>query len=297
MTEMATAQRLLSTLGGGSNIPWRSWRATTCSRTLSACWAFLDLVLLIPLGMIGGVIADRSQYEAEATRSVSEAWGGPQTFVGPTIVVPYRRVTPTSETSWHAHAAARQALDRRHTSQPLVAAARSVHCQRLYCHTRRHGRVPDQAALRELRADNRQYRLVGRSCGDRSQLKAHSVEGDGCRHRRPEGRLDVPGTGSGCRSLKAAIGPRDGWTERDTVRVRFRITLAGSSRLAARAARPADRGHACRRPGPRPASSVACRSAQTVDKDGFRARWSASDLGRPYSQLWDSASTRNDPTV
>src|SRR4029450_8811784 len=60
---------------------------------------FLTLILLIPLGMIGGVIADRSQYEAEATRNVSEAWGGPQTNVGPTIAVPYRRVTPTSETN------------------------------------------------------------------------------------------------------------------------------------------------------------------------------------------------------
>ena len=52
---------------------------------------FLTLVLLIPLGMIGNVIADRRTYEAEATKSVSEAWGGQQVFAGPTIVVPYRR--------------------------------------------------------------------------------------------------------------------------------------------------------------------------------------------------------------
>src|SRR6185295_1934616 len=52
---------------------------------------FLTLALIIPLNMIGGVIADRLTFEAEATRSVSEAWGGEQTFVGPMIVVPYRR--------------------------------------------------------------------------------------------------------------------------------------------------------------------------------------------------------------
>ena len=51
----------------------------------------LTLLLLIPLSMIGGVIADRRTYEAEATKSVSEAWGGPQIFAGPTIVLPYRR--------------------------------------------------------------------------------------------------------------------------------------------------------------------------------------------------------------
>jgi len=51
----------------------------------------LTLLLLIPLSMIGGVIADRRTYEADAAKSVSEAWGGPQIFAGPTIVVPYRR--------------------------------------------------------------------------------------------------------------------------------------------------------------------------------------------------------------
>src|SRR5688572_7823992 len=50
----------------------------------------LTLLLLIPLSMIGSVIADRRTYEAEAAKSVGEAWGGPQVFAGPTIVLPYR---------------------------------------------------------------------------------------------------------------------------------------------------------------------------------------------------------------
>ena len=51
----------------------------------------LTLALLIPLNMIGGVIADRRAFESEATKSVTDAWGGAQTFAGPMIVLPYRR--------------------------------------------------------------------------------------------------------------------------------------------------------------------------------------------------------------
>src|SRR5258708_34548337 len=51
----------------------------------------LTLGLLIPLNMIGGVIADRRAFEIEATKSVTEAWGGAQTLAGPMIVLPYRR--------------------------------------------------------------------------------------------------------------------------------------------------------------------------------------------------------------
>src|SRR5437870_1950305 len=57
----------------------------------------LTLGLLIPLNMIGSVIADRRAFEIEATKSVTDAWGGPQTFVGPMIVLPYRRTTDGRE--------------------------------------------------------------------------------------------------------------------------------------------------------------------------------------------------------
>ncbi|MBV8407106.1 MAG: inner membrane CreD family protein, partial [Alphaproteobacteria bacterium] len=42
--------------------------------------AVLALALKIPLGMVGGVVADRQNYESEAVRSVTMAWGGNQTF-------------------------------------------------------------------------------------------------------------------------------------------------------------------------------------------------------------------------
>src|SRR6185436_15560861 len=84
-------------------------------------------------------------------------------------------------------------------------------------------------ALRELAADNPQAdwsaaRLeIGLS-------RAHSVEGDG---------VDIGGekadwasaTGNGLSSLKATIASA-ALTERETIPVRFRITLAGSGKLA-----------------------------------------------------------------
>ena len=71
--------------------------------------------------------------------------------------------------------------------------------------------------------------------------------------------------------------------------VRFRLTLAGSSKLGLA---PLGQRTEATLAAPWPAPSFTGRLplSQTVDKDGFRARWSASDLGRPYSQLWDSAS-------
>jgi len=253
--------------------------------------AFLTLILLIPLGMISGVIADRSQYEAEATRSVSEAWGGPQTFVGPTIVVPYRRVTPTSETNGTLTLLPDK-LSIDGNIQPQQR-RRGLFTVNVYTATLDVTAEFPTKALRELAADNRQTDWSATRV-EIGLSKAHSVEGDG---------VDIDGqkadwtsaAGSGLSSLKAAIAP--GWlTERDTVRVRFRITLAGSGKLAL--APLGQRTEATlAAPWPSPSFFGRLPLSQTIGKDGFRARWSASDLGRPYSQLWDSASVRNDPTV
>ncbi len=49
----------------------------------------LVLVLMIPILMIRGVIADRTFYRAEAYQSVSSSWTGPQNLSGPILVIPY----------------------------------------------------------------------------------------------------------------------------------------------------------------------------------------------------------------
>lgn len=49
-------------------------------------------VLLVPLGMIRGLVAERESRRREAVAEIAQAWGGPQTVLGPVLVVPHRVV-------------------------------------------------------------------------------------------------------------------------------------------------------------------------------------------------------------
>lgn len=51
--------------------------------------AVLVLLLLVPLSMIRGVIAERQGLAYQAEESVMSSWGYPQTVAGPILVVPY----------------------------------------------------------------------------------------------------------------------------------------------------------------------------------------------------------------
>ncbi|MCU0353885.1 MAG: cell envelope integrity protein CreD [Cytophagales bacterium] len=69
---------------------------------------FLVLVLLVPAGLLQGLITEREYTRDAATREVSDKWGGPQTVGGPVISVPFRVVQKnergqTSTTTQYAH--------------------------------------------------------------------------------------------------------------------------------------------------------------------------------------------------
>jgi inner membrane protein len=53
----------------------------------------LILVLLIPMGMIKGLIVEREMRRGEAEREVTGKWGGSQLAGGPILTVPYRVLT------------------------------------------------------------------------------------------------------------------------------------------------------------------------------------------------------------
>jgi inner membrane protein len=53
--------------------------------------AVLAAALLIPVGMIDGVITERQNRRVEAVREVTSVWGERQTVIGPLLVVPYLR--------------------------------------------------------------------------------------------------------------------------------------------------------------------------------------------------------------
>jgi inner membrane protein len=50
----------------------------------------LVLLLLIPLGMVRGVLSERMNRRNEAVREVTSTWGESQNLVGPVLIVPYR---------------------------------------------------------------------------------------------------------------------------------------------------------------------------------------------------------------
>lgn len=52
--------------------------------------ALLVLILLVPLGLLGGLIGERQQLRDRAEAEVAAKWGGPQTLGGPVLSVPFR---------------------------------------------------------------------------------------------------------------------------------------------------------------------------------------------------------------
>ncbi|TPW21659.1 MAG: hypothetical protein FD126_471 [Elusimicrobia bacterium] len=53
----------------------------------------MSLFLLIPLSFIRGLVTERQNSRDEAVAEISSTWGGPQSVVGPVVVIPYRYET------------------------------------------------------------------------------------------------------------------------------------------------------------------------------------------------------------
>ncbi|MEE8286169.1 MAG: inner membrane CreD family protein, partial [Gammaproteobacteria bacterium] len=51
---------------------------------------FLVLILLIPMGMVKGVIYERNHLYLSAKQDIMNAWGREQTVGGPVLTLPYR---------------------------------------------------------------------------------------------------------------------------------------------------------------------------------------------------------------
>lgn len=60
---------------------------------------FLTLVMLIPLGMIRGIIFDRQSIESVAILDIRKSWGGDQTVIGPILKLPYKVAKNTTRGS------------------------------------------------------------------------------------------------------------------------------------------------------------------------------------------------------
>lgn len=69
---------------------WAQLRNSVTAKVLFI--GFLVLLLLIPMGMIRGVITERNGLYHAAQRSVMASWGRPQTLAAPILTVPYDQV-------------------------------------------------------------------------------------------------------------------------------------------------------------------------------------------------------------
>jgi inner membrane protein len=56
----------------------------------------LALVMTIPALFVGGLVSDRTSRAADVIREISGHVGGQQTFLGPTLAIPYN-IPPQSQ--------------------------------------------------------------------------------------------------------------------------------------------------------------------------------------------------------
>lgn len=63
------------------------WRTSVTAKAVTI--AILILVMLIPVGMIKGVVHDRVVHRMQAERDIMQAWGEAQVVAGPVLVLPY----------------------------------------------------------------------------------------------------------------------------------------------------------------------------------------------------------------
>lgn len=61
----------------------------------------MALLMTIPALFVGGIVQDRRTRAAEVVREVSEHVGGAQTFLGPTLLIPYNVPPQSKDDSWH----------------------------------------------------------------------------------------------------------------------------------------------------------------------------------------------------
>ena len=249
--------------------------------------AALTLVLEIPLGMVDGVVADRQRYENEATVNISEAWGRSQTLVGPMIVLPYK---PASA-SWVR--ALTLLPERLVIDGKIVPQERRRGLFSVTVYTASLDVVAEFStkAVRDLLAEGDwvDWPAARLTLGvsEAKSIDATSVDLDG---NKVDWAPEIPTPLS---SLQAPLAAAE-LAGRNTLSVRFRISFAGSGRLSIV---PLGQRSEVSLASPWPSPSFVGRylpTAQSIDKEGFSAKWAVSSLGRGYGQLWDGVS-KTDP--
>ncbi len=251
--------------------------------------AALTLALEIPLGLVGGVIADRRAHEDEAIASISDSWGRVQTFVGPTIVLP-SRLTDGGRTKTFTLLPEQLSIDGKVAPEQRRRGLFSV---TVYSATLDIVAAFDTSAMRELVAAGQSVDWAAArltlGLSDPKSIDATIVDVDG---KRVDWIADTP---TPLAVLQAPLAAAD-LAGRQTLTVRFRIGFSGSDRISFV---PLGRRTTASIASSWPSPSFTGRYLpieQSVAGDGFRAKWAISSLGRGYGQLWDGGG-KTDPAT
>ncbi len=263
----------------------------------------LGLVLLVPVAMVGALVADRGALNDAVVREIGESWGASQLVVGPMLVVPYRFTeTETVQTPGGVEAKQRMRIENAYFLPEALDATVTLETRTL-----RRGlyEAPVYTGTVVLSGSFAKPDLSG------LDLRGGTVQGQSVRFslavsdlRGVRGRPVLTWGDTELDLQPAALLPRynsgvhvvlSDWDSLpDRIPFSLALTLNGSAgiRLA-----PFGRVTRTSMVGDWPDPSFGGRflpADRTVTDEGFRATWDISFFGRSYPQAWTDA---GGPTV
>lgn len=253
---------------------------------------FLALLLLIPIGMISGLVSERQLRKQEVIDEVSSKWGKAQNLTGPALVVPYTVQWAETITSNHTvvRTETRTAvfLPERletHGSIETETRRRGIFSLPVY---RLHLTIEGEFARPDFTALGIEVTAIG---WDRAQLAigvsdVRAIQSETAVDWNGDTHPFLPGTGQFAEGGVGIHAPVDLSGDAALFAFQFPLVLNGSLsasftpfgketevELASSSGDPSFQGNWLP-------------TERTLSPEGFRARWSIPFLGRNYPQAW-----------
>lgn len=261
--------------------------------------AFLGALLValqLPIAMIRGLIGERTETRDQAIADVTQTWGGPQTLVGPRLIVPFRRsaaATPeTIEEGLATFLPANLHVDGTMAAEPLRRGLFDVPAYRTSMHLEGSFDGLDPRGLGLARSDLlwEEARLVMEISDPRGVGSASALSWGGV------SATLLPGSGSpdpSRRGVHAPVVLTDGQPTRFTLDLELKgsgglhFTPLGQATVVTLAADWGDPSFV----------GAWLPDARSVDDDGFTATWRVPFLGRDFPQQWIAADEVHDKVL
>ena len=261
-----------------------------------AALLFLILILLIPIGIIDGLVGERQMRQHAVRAEISEIWGRAQSVFGPVLILPYRQPVETTDGDGNVTVSHREGrafiLPERLAVEAAVAPEiryRGIFEAVVYrsdLEFSGHFAYPDFTAMglgdTEILWD-RALLAAGvsdlRGTGNDLQVRLGETNADFAPG------ATSPDIGSG---IHAAVGQtfRPAWKKDETLPFAFALDLAGSERLSFTPSAK-ETSVTLKSTWPHPRFDGAWLPAsRSVGANGFEAQWDISWFGRDFPQEW-----------